>query len=388
MIISNKFVRARYGTNLKKLIPAKGSIDSIADLAGVPVFRGATVRTLILSITKPPGNASTLYCPPPGRKAFLAISSGSLPLSSYVKSEGYQIESLEKDGNNWSFGSQGAEKVMAKLCASGLTLGKWLSEPICYGVKSGLVDAFVIDRTTAQSLQIGSSKCRKIIRPYIVGREIRRYEPVEGSNYLIYTYHGADVAGCKMILNHLRRFRERLIARATKQAWYELQQPQERYVTLMSRPKIVYPDIAKECRFALDFGNHICGDTSFAIPLDDRALLGILNSRTALFYFRATCAALESHQESYMRFKLQYVERFPLPKKFDEFQGGAAGKSMRQLVDSMLSLHKSELAARTPHRKEVIRRQIESTDRRIDTLVYGLYGLTAEEIRLVELGTA
>jgi hypothetical protein len=89
-----------------------------------------------------------------------------------------------------------------------------------------------------------------------------------------------------------------------------------------------------------------------------------------------------------MRFKLQYVERFPLPKKFDEFQGGAAGKSMRQLVDSMLSLHKSELAARTPHRKEVIRRQIESTDRRIDTLVYGLYGLTAEEIRLVELGTA
>jgi hypothetical protein len=50
----------------------------------------------------------------------------------------------------------------------------------------------------------------------------------------------------------------------------------------------------------------------------------------------------------------------------------------------MLSLHKSLPLARTPQEKERLARQIESTDRAIDALVYQLYGLTEEEIRIVE----
>ena len=43
-----------------------------------------------------------------------------------------------------------------------------------------------------------------------------------------------------------------------------------------------------------------------------------------------------------------------------------------------------ELVERWPHDRERLRRQIEATDREIDALVYELYGLTGEEIRLVE----
>jgi len=53
-------------------------------------------------------------------------------------------------------------------------------------------------------------------------------------------------------------------------------------------------------------------------------------------------------------------------------------------VERMLALHKELAAARTPHDKTLLQRQIEATDRQIDALVYELYDLTVEEIAIVE----
>ncbi len=57
---------------------------------------------------------------------------------------------------------------------------------------------------------------------------------------------------------------------------------------------------------------------------------------------------------------------------------------MVSLVEQMLALHKSFAAAKSPQEKERLARQIEVTDRAIDALVYELYGLSEEEIRIVE----
>ena len=56
------------------------------------------------------------------------------------------------------------------------------------------------------------------------------------------------------------------------------------------------------------------------------------------------------------------------------------------VVERMLSLHKQLAAAKTPTVKTHLQRQIDSTDREIDLLVYELYGLTEEEIRILEGG--
>ena len=57
---------------------------------------------------------------------------------------------------------------------------------------------------------------------------------------------------------------------------------------------------------------------------------------------------------------------------------------MVALVEQMLALHKRLAGARTPTQKELLQRRIEATDRQIDRLVYELYGLTEEEIKIVE----
>jgi len=59
---------------------------------------------------------------------------------------------------------------------------------------------------------------------------------------------------------------------------------------------------------------------------------------------------------------------------------------MVALVEGMLALHKQAAAARLPQEKEMIQRQIQTTDRQIDRLVYELYGLTEKEIKIVEGG--
>ena len=57
---------------------------------------------------------------------------------------------------------------------------------------------------------------------------------------------------------------------------------------------------------------------------------------------------------------------------------------MEQRVEQMLALHKQLASAKAPHDKAVLQGQIDATDRRIDRLVYDLYGLSEEEIRIVE----
>jgi hypothetical protein len=54
------------------------------------------------------------------------------------------------------------------------------------------------------------------------------------------------------------------------------------------------------------------------------------------------------------------------------------------LVETMLKLHKDSPKAKTPHEAEALQRRIAATDEAIDTLVYELYGLTDEEIRIVK----
>jgi len=58
--------------------------------------------------------------------------------------------------------------------------------------------------------------------------------------------------------------------------------------------------------------------------------------------------------------------------------------SIVALVEQVLALHKQRAAAQTAADREMFQRQIDATDAQIDAVVYALYGLTEEEIRIVE----
>jgi DNA-binding protein H-NS len=69
---------------------------------------------------------------------------------------------------------------------------------------------------------------------------------------------------------------------------------------------------------------------------------------------------------------------------FSDKSEKAAHDRIVSLVEQMLELHKQLATARTPQEKTALERQINATDSQIDRLVYDLYGLTEEDIKIVE----
>jgi len=184
---------------------------------------------------------------------------------------------------------------------------------------------------------------------------------------------------------HLAKYRDALEKRAASQEWFELQQPATSLIEHNREVKIVYPIIANECRFALDEKGYFINDKLFTLPSNDPSLLGILNSRLANFYFGCVCAALEGSGDRYLEFRAQYVDEFPVANGFSDWDQRS---KLASLVERMLELHERLAGARIERERAVIGHQILATDRQIDRLVYELYGLTDEEIKIVEEATA
>src|SRR5207249_333561 len=104
-----------------------------------------------------------------------------------------------------------------------------------------------------------------------------------------------------------------------------------------------------------------------------------------LFYFTKTCAGLEGKTDIYLRFFGQYLEGFPVRLIHPSAPMMRSHHDrIEDLVKGMLALHQQLKDMRNSQAQTMIQRQINATDRQIDRLVYELYGLTEEEINMVE----
>ena len=111
-------------------------------------------------------------------------------------------------------------------------------------------------------------------------------------------------------------------------------------------------------------------------------LLGLLNSKLLDTYLKTYSSPFSSGYYAYNR---QYIEQLPIRAiNFNDPAEKSTHDKIVLLVESMLALHKSFASAQSPHEKERLEKQIKSTDGVIDKLVYELYGLSEEEIGIVE----
>jgi len=112
-------------------------------------------------------------------------------------------------------------------------------------------------------------------------------------------------------------------------------------------------------------------------------LLGLLNSRLMSFIYPYVSNKMVA--QSFPRLSVGDVKKLPVRTiNFSDPADKARHDKMVALVEQMLSLNKQLASAKTDHEKTALQRQIEAIDKQIDKLVYELYGLTDEEIRIVE----
>jgi type I restriction-modification system DNA methylase subunit/predicted type IV restriction endonuclease len=153
-----------------------------------------------------------------------------------------------------------------------------------------------------------------------------------------------------------------------------------------AKNKLLTRQIGRYPEFALDCDGFQCLNTLFMVnprcDVHPLFLLGVLNSMLlrALWLER-----FYDQRRTFPKIKGAYLKELPIPAiELDDTRQRARHDQMVELVEGMLSLHSRLAEAKTEHAKTLLGRQIEATDRQIDQLVYQLYGLSDEEVRIVE----
>lgn len=170
--------------------------------------------------------------------------------------------------------------------------------------------------------------------------------------------------------------------------WYAYVYPKN--INLMKQGKILVPDIADRAQFAFDENGDYTFTSGYGVTLKNNTglslkyVLGLLNSKLLEYYLKRVSTPMRG---GFFRFFTQFMEGIPIRTiDFSNPAEASAHEKMVGLVSQMLELHKSKAAAKTQSEIELYERQIQSVDGEIDHLVYELYGLTKEEIKIVEGG--
>ena len=383
-IVANKWMRANYGKALRKWLKTK-CIEEITDFGDLPVFENATTYPCIIRISNHEPHLK------PRVTIVKTLSFGSL--SDYIALNSSTLDQTRFSDDGWSLANLEIQNLFEKLHQKSVSLDQYVDGKILYGIKTGLNEAFVIDSPTKERLIAEDPKNTELIKPFLIGRDIKRYQSPIGERYLILIPKGwtrekskNSAAAWKWFTSNyysMAKYLEPFSQAASKRCdqgdyWWELRACD--YYQEFEKPKIIYPNICKQPEFALDAKNFYSNQKNFIISCYDLYLLGILNSKLMMFFFTTTIPKLRG---DFYEPGFVFMKDFPVHSIKPEVPRDVAlHDSIVVLVERMIELHKRTAA--TPQEQERLAREISSTDREIDKLVYELYGLTEEEIKIVE----
>ena len=195
----------------------------------------------------------------------------------------------------------------------------------CRGVVTGLNGAFVIDSATKESLCAQDPKSADLLKPFLEGKDLKRWRAEPRGLWLIYIpKNRIEIDDYPAIQEWLLPFKDKLEARATKQEWFELQQAQEAYAPHFAAPKISYPHFNDTRNFSFEPLGAFSNDKSYLIPSDDKALLGLLNSRVLWFMLSSMSPPVRG---GFHELRVQYAEKLPIPTWNDSARAELAAAS-------------------------------------------------------------
>jgi hypothetical protein len=191
----------------------------------------------------------------------------------------------------------------------------------------------------------------KDYRPYLDGKDVKRYALSWSGQWLKY---GTNLAA-------------------------------PRKAALFDGERILVRQIPSKLPYAINgvivYGNELNDINSMIIrqanDCDLRYILGIINSKLLSYWFNITFDKFQ--RGIFPQFKVNELEQFPIVNA-----GKIEQEKLVSLVDTMLKLKRQEQEAKTPQEKTIYERRIAGLDSQIDALVYKLYGLSPDEIKIVE----
>ena len=383
-VLGNRWLRAKSGAPGRKHL-LEYQIEEIAD-SGTEAEDKLHPSLCIIRITRRPPS-----------HAFFAAQldpDGTEPLEMQVRVGRFPVDQTVLGTGGWTLRDTRVQDIVAKVRSVGTPLVEVVMGRVNHGIITGLDEAFVIDTRQRKELIEASPKSKSLIRPFLPAGEIVRYGYPHSSRFIIFipqgwtTAHAGDQAGWRWlkkkypaIARHLKSHAERAKERKHQgDFWWEC--AGEPGVFDQNQSRIVFPGSGEFPAFMFDTGAAIPHRHTRVINSSSLYLLGVLNSRLSTFILCVTTHEVPEKKRTQVWERIAALPIYTVD--FDNSADVDRHYRMVALVTEMLELHKHLSHAKTDREKRLIIQEIESTDRQIDSLVYGFYGLTADEIAVVE----
>lgn len=304
-ISSSTFFKTGSGEPLRRYLLGHARIRALVDFGDIQVFEGVTTYPAIVVLD---------HCDAPDPDALIRFLTLGAAMPESLAAE-YRQHAGEMPQNQlgtdaWRLESDALAQLRAKLTLGYKTLKDAYGSP-CRGVVTGLNEAFVVDRATRDRLVAEDPKSVDLLKPFLEGKDLKKWRIEPQDLWLIYIpKNRIDIDAYPAIKRHLLPFRDKLEKRATKQAWFELQQAQEAYAPKMTAPKLIYGHFSPEPLFSYDPNGFYSNDKSYIVPSGDWFTLGLLNSNVFWWLLSRLAPAVRG---GFHEVRVQYVETLPIP---------------------------------------------------------------------------
>jgi len=373
-ITTNKFFNTGYGEKVRRQLSSQ-HINIILNLEQVEVFENVLVSSVIFNISKRikmPKNIFTY-------EKFYKLNFQEFKRQ-FIERQNMLGTYLQEYLNEkeWSFANMKQLILKEKIENGHLLLKDIDGVKIYRGVTTGYNPAFIISNEQRDNLITEDYKNSQVIKNMLQGRNIRKWYYNESEENLIFTRRGTDIEKFPSIKSHLYAFYNNLKPKTLNDntegrkpgnyKWFEILDNTAYYLEFEKPEKIIWGLTADKWAYTLDTEQHYLPSnayilTSETIPI--RFILGLLNSNLLHYYFGFIGVMTAGGAYT---LKAATIEALPIAIGTKEQQ-----KEIANRVESILNAKAKD--------KQI---DVSSIEFEIDHLVYDLYGLSENEIKIVE----
>ncbi|MBY4591959.1 Eco57I restriction-modification methylase domain-containing protein [Rhizobium sp. 8Z] len=328
-ITSNKWYRAKYGEHLRHWFNVNAKIATLIDFGDADVFDAIAYPTILIAARR------ALPGPFPDDR-FRALNWQDLGESATIEefpalvtSAGFDMPQTALEKGGWQIEPTVKRDLLARIRTAGVPLSDYVEGRFYRGILTGYNEAFVIDGIRRDELIAADPKSEEIIKPFLRGRDIKRWRVEPEDLWLIFTRRGIDIDSYPAVKRHLSTYREKLEPKPSdwvdgpteaekwqgrktgSYKWFEVQD-NVAYWEEFLQPKIIVPAIEQTVAYAPDAVGYFSNDkTSIVVSDEWRFLSACLNSSISWWIAQVNYAG---RQGGFFEFKPMYVGQFPIPR--------------------------------------------------------------------------
>ncbi|MGK7885878.1 MAG: class I SAM-dependent DNA methyltransferase [Crocosphaera sp.] len=365
-ISSNKYFRSGSGEKLRSFLTTNTTIHTLIDFGDAPVFEEAIAYPSII-VTQ----AETLLKESQTINVLnWKIDNSIDDFVTILDQDSFTLKQQDLLSEGWRLESSDVLQLLDKLRNAGTPLGEYVDGRFYRGIVTGFNDAFIIDKETKDRLITEHSSSAEVLKPFLRGRDVKRWVINNPELWLIFTRRGININQYPAILNYLSQYKDRLTPgirggrKAGSYQWYEIQD-NIAYYKEFEEIKITWGNLSKNPQFSFADNGFYINAPANIIRDKNKYLLAILNSKITQYLIFQSAA---SRQGGFLEFKPMYVSQIPIPKTTNKQDA-----DITEIVNKIIKIKNNNPDT-----------DVSNLEKEIDEIVYELYGLTPEEIAIIE----